>query len=321
MGGESRSRGHLALSGEAGHVRERHVTAPRRRPSRSEPPAPSSHTRLANHCRSSPGDIAFLLAHGVPETVLQSATRVAELRGTGARQELFFAGYNQELYWRLLAQDLGLVFSDHLRACMLDPDQHLPDGDLPRAPTRLVVRRGSVRLLVLAPDARQIALLRNALARAPALAQSILIAAPQTMQALVLRERQHLYARSAVGQLAQRFPRLSAGRLAAGRKDGPFVLSAAALVVALVYPADVVYAASWLLALIFLNSIVWKGAAAFHTPRPSRHEAVASRLLPTYSVLVPLRREAAVLPDLVKHLGALDYPAFGSKRTKHIAAS
>jgi cellulose synthase/poly-beta-1,6-N-acetylglucosamine synthase-like glycosyltransferase len=36
---------------------------------------------------------------------------------------------------------------------------------------------------------------------------------------------------------------------------------------------------------------------------------VPSGRLPTYTVLVPLYREAAVVPDLLAHLGKLDYPA------------
>ena len=40
-----------------------------------------------------------------------------------------------------------------------------------------------------------------------------------------------------------------------------------------------------------------------------RHERVPDRLLPVYTVLVPIFREANVLPGLIQSLRALDYPA------------
>ena len=269
------------------------------------PSSGSHHERLG----PLPADIAFLLRSGVSGDILRTAARLARLRGTSAREELLSAGYNQGSYWSALARDLGLVFSATLRARELDAEQHIDDADLAREPIRLAVRRGSVHLLVLAPGPQQISALRRALARAPALAQRILIASPETMQALILRERRETYVAGAVHRLARRFPRLSAVRLADSRSRGPLALSAAALAIAALYPAQSLYAASWILALIFLNCVAWKGAAAFHRPRPPHCEAVPSRLLPTYSVLVPLYREAPVLGDLLRHLGALDYPA------------
>ena len=64
-----------------------------------------------------------------------------------------------------------------------------------------------------------------------------------------------------------------------------------------------------ILTLFFLNCSFWKAAAAFCRPRPLKLEPIPDRRLPTYSVLVPLYREAAVVPDLIRHLKRLDYPA------------
>jgi len=45
-----------------------------------------------------------------------------------------------------------------------------------------------------------------------------------------------------------------------------------------------------------------------HAPRTAPQRLLWDNELPTYSVLVPLFREAAVLPDLIDALSALDYP-------------
>lgn len=70
------------------------------------------------------------------------------------------------------------------------------------------------------------------------------------------------------------------------------------------------------LALPFFCVVALKSAALWKTLRPARSPpdvAVAKRLalplpLPRYSILVPLHDEAAILPDLVSALLALDYP-------------
>jgi cellulose synthase/poly-beta-1,6-N-acetylglucosamine synthase-like glycosyltransferase len=42
--------------------------------------------------------------------------------------------------------------------------------------------------------------------------------------------------------------------------------------------------------------------------------------LPVYSVLIPLRNEASMVPQLFASMAALDYPALCIKRTKPIGA-
>jgi cellulose synthase/poly-beta-1,6-N-acetylglucosamine synthase-like glycosyltransferase len=41
--------------------------------------------------------------------------------------------------------------------------------------------------------------------------------------------------------------------------------------------------------------------------------------LPVYSILIPLRSEAAMVPQLFESMLALDYPALCIKRTKLLA--
>jgi cellulose synthase/poly-beta-1,6-N-acetylglucosamine synthase-like glycosyltransferase len=70
----------------------------------------------------------------------------------------------------------------------------------------------------------------------------------------------------------------------------------------------VLMAVGFLSTLFFLNCSFWKLSAAFRRLHPPRLEPISEERLPRYSVLVPLYREAAVVPDLVRHLSRLDYP-------------
>ena len=57
-----------------------------------------------------------------------------------------------------------------------------------------------------------------------------------------------------------------------------------------------------------MNCSVWKTAAALWRARPLGVAPACDDRLPSYTVLVPLYREATMVPDLVKHLRRIDYP-------------
>ncbi len=90
---------------------------------------------------------------------------------------------------------------------------------------------------------------------------------------------------------------------------GPVALAAALAGVGLLAPNATLAAIGLLSTLFFANCGFWKLTAALARPRRLKLEPLTTRQLPTYTVLVPLYREAAVVPDLVAHISALDYPA------------
>jgi glycosyltransferase XagB len=110
--------------------------------------------------------------------------------------------------------------------------------------------------------------------------------------------------------LARRFPLLSARCVVTQAQGWMLGLSAAALVVvALWRPLETLVALVILLSLLFEASAVFRGWLAWlggvaRVPA----EAAAGSDLPRYTILVPLYREAAVLPELVRALAAMDYP-------------
>ena len=267
--------------------------------------------------RGSPGrmpeltaDVEFLAHHGIPDNILQLATRLATIRGTVARQELFAIGFNRERYWSTLAAELSLPFLADLTDVEFQANSGLLTTESVRHATSVFILLNGRKLLVLAPGSEEIAPLRERLRASPDLADRLAIAAPETIRASLVARRHKVLTHYAVHRLAHVFPRLSARRFGQGGKSQPVLIVATPLfAIATILPLGGLETVGLLLTVFFMNCSYWKLRAAFSRPRPLRLESVSSERLPTYSVLVPLYKEASVIPDLVTHLLALDYPA------------
>ncbi len=59
---------------------------------------------------------------------------------------------------------------------------------------------------------------------------------------------------------------------------------------------------------IFTMAVVWRGVATAIAKTPNRMRRLAEPALPSYTVIVPLYREASMVADLSEALAALDYP-------------
>ncbi|MDE2384152.1 MAG: glycosyltransferase [Alphaproteobacteria bacterium] len=123
--------------------------------------------------------------------------------------------------------------------------------------------------------------------------------------------KQELLAEAANG-LRSRAPVFSAfRRISSAESQAGLVLLGVAVLLALMLPFDVFYIACCVpLTLLFL-SMVWLRLMALLEPKPLRRIApeMDDRLLPVYSVLVPVFRETRVLPQLLGALMAMNYPA------------
>lgn len=254
-------------------------------------------------------DIVFLARCGIPEGILKSAAALAAVRRTEAREELFAAGFSRRRYWEMLADDLGLQFADDLSGAEILNSPAGATVDAVRAASSLLVRRQGKTLLLHAPGRDAIEPLRRRLRQAPALAERVRICPPETIRAMLVSRRQAALNHYAVNRLARVLPSLSASRLGAGRgRQASVNLFCAGLGLCLADPFDVAVPALLICTIFFSNCAAWKIAAAFSVPKSPRLQPLASRHLPTYTILVPLYREAAVVPDLMRRLGALDYP-------------
>ncbi|HWA89595.1 MAG TPA: glycosyltransferase [Rhizomicrobium sp.] len=115
---------------------------------------------------------------------------------------------------------------------------------------------------------------------------------------------------AAIHGLARRFPELSARRVISRGQAAGFVLAAAVLVALLWrWPEATLLALVDALSAIFAAGVLFRAFLAWYGARTS--DRAVPRVpadLPLYTILVPLYREAAIVPDLVRALGALDYP-------------
>ena len=116
---------------------------------------------------------------------------------------------------------------------------------------------------------------------------------------------------AAIFALDRKTPLLSARRVVTPGQARTLGLSAAAFAAAAATaPSLVVHGLMGLMALLFAVSVFFRAWLAFLGARSERTGAVAepAAALPVYTILVPLYREAGVLPGLTRALLALDYP-------------
>lgn len=135
---------------------------------------------------------------------------------------------------------------------------------------------------------------------------------------LVLTVFRKAIADEAANDLFRQNPQLSARVVfSRGQKVG-FVAAVIGILVSLVlWPVPATIAALALVSLAFLGSTVFKflvamrGATYDVVERVTKAEvdALTDAELPTYSVLVPVFKEANIVPQLVGNLGKIDYPA------------
>jgi glycosyltransferase XagB len=253
-------------------------------------------------------EIEFLARRGIPKGVLAVAARRAIDHGTSPLQEMFALGFGKQRYWSMLAGDLGVAFVDDLSGATLEADSGLLSIEAVRRAASVLVRLNGRPLLVTAPARDELRLLRRRLHSMPELRSRIAIATPETIRAFNVARRHTALSRYALNRLAGVLPRLSSGQVYAKGMRGPMALVAAALGILFLAPFTTIFAMMVLSSLFFVNCSFWKLATAFRRLRPLKLEPLSDRQLPSYAVLVPLYREAAVVRDLVTHLTRLDYP-------------
>lgn len=236
--------------------------------------------------------------------------RAAARNGTHVHAEILASGgVALAAYVRSLAAFLGVPCLMHI-ATLSDVDTRIAS-----APAFVHAVVGDASLLVVDATgeppgvvAARVEMLRNS-GQAVGLAPGAAIAA--ALEAAASREALD----AAVHRLKRTSPESSA---AAPWRPWQYVLPALVFglvaVGALVLPDTTAAAASGLVAVPFLAVTVLRLLALREVLRSDarrpafRHGALPPHALPTYSVLVPLFREAGVIPDLVRALDALDYP-------------
>jgi hypothetical protein len=178
----------------------------------------------------------------------------------------------------------------------------------PAAPLEGVVVRAALspdpdRLAFFAPDRRMARQLRGLVTRFPREADRIRITTPEAIAAALLR-------RSGGGG-PHLDPVFSARRVATGRQMIAILLILlAGGICTWLTPAAAAWAAEIGGAVFFFGVTMLRFVAAGHAARqPARPVIWRDGDLPVYSVLVPLYREAGLVPELVEAMAGLDWPA------------
>ncbi len=255
-----------------------------------------------------PPEIAFLAGHVAMEKLASLAERARRL-GVGVDEILFAARIApEEVYYRALARHLALPFAD------LDGEAWRPRGDAAQ-----LVEGAAARLAVLhAPDGRAhivVAPRGDALRqiveevpRRPELAGALAIAAPEALRRYVAAVGAAPLGALAADGLATARPEFSAQRPAPRHIDVAIIVALVAAFLTISGHPVVAPIVHGMMAAVFLGGLGLRVALSLVPPLVRPLPMIADRALPPYSILVPLYREAAVVPKLVRALAALDYP-------------
>lgn len=268
----------------------------------------SSAAGLAREAGALAPEIAFLAAQGIAPDILLRAMRAAAEAGVSADRALLGEDFPEEAFYRLLARHLGLPYLSAPLALAAPQQARAAESKIGVEP--LVRNRLGLRF-VLAPRGQVLREVLRHMKPGRARGAGLAIASPHRLEALVRRrDRQERVAQASSG-LADWDRRLSAkSGLATGQRV--IVAMTAAIVCAgLVFaPATAWAAACLVICALFLASILVRLAATAASPVASAPACppLPAHDLPFYTVLVPLHREAGMVPQLVAALDALDYP-------------
>ena len=240
----------------------------------------------------------------VDPALLDAAARRADALGVGVDEVLRCHGIlSPDLIASTLAEQLG-VFLDPLR-------EDVPATRLDVASKGVFVRRGTrgEELITVAPRGNGIRRFAAAIAREPRLAAHLRIASPERLSNHVRKVFRPQLTQQAVNGLRTSRPDLSAARY--GRDSARWFAAAAgiAMIAAVLFAMNSLHVATeYLLTLLFISWTVLRLAACAVSVIPERAARIPDRSLPIYTIIAPLRGEAAVVANLIAALKRIDYP-------------
>jgi glycosyltransferase XagB len=240
----------------------------------------------------------------VDPALLDAAARRADALGVGVDEVLRCHGIlSPDLIASTLAEQLG-VFLDPLR-------EDVPATRLDVASKGVFVRRGTrgEELITVAPRGDGIRRFAAALAREPRLAAHLRIASPERLSNHVRKVFRPQLTQQAVNGLRTSRPDLSAARYGRGSARWFAAAAGTAMIAAVLFAMNSLHVATeYLLALLFISWTVLRLAACAVPVTPQRAARIPDRSLPIYTIIAPLRGEAAVVASLIAALKRIDYP-------------
>ena len=246
-----------------------------------------------------PAEIAFLAAHGVPHPVLRQASALAARAGVTADVALLRHGLvDEDRFYRALAATLGLPFLDDM---LLDSRVSFPASILAGV---VPLRHGAGPRFALAPAGES---LRRLLAQP---VRGLAITSPAALRRAVFEVRGPAIAAQAAHALPYSKPEhsyrdgSSPGQIATLLAAVAALSAGAAHASSLIMPALALLATPVFLAMVVLRLAAAREPIATAPVRPPQR--LPDRLLPVYTVLIPLYRERRVVQQIVAAVAALD---------------
>ena len=260
-----------------------------------------------------PPEIKFLDDGKVSRDALKFCAEYAVSVNVTAEAALISEGFVGESdYYKRLASHLGALYleGDIRFSARVEPFLAMAAHVALLAPNDLNLRaafspRGAaLRELVLRVESGRLS------------ADAFAICAPRRFDAALRSRFEREFVEQAAEGLARRDRDLSAlGGPRSGQMFVLFGLALAVVVLAWILPSAASLGLQGALWLLFVLSIGLRTVATGAGRTEARVADLDDESLPVYSIIVPLHREAALVPQLLAALSAIDYPALGSKLT------
>jgi cellulose synthase/poly-beta-1,6-N-acetylglucosamine synthase-like glycosyltransferase len=255
-----------------------------------------------------PLEIGFLTAYGMPVAVLADVARHARAQGVSADVALIALGYMHEVsYYKALAAYVGVPFVEHNvpLAAHFDVREAIAAGLVP-----LAGEGGAQSSYLVAPRGEQVQTLLHFRRRGPAFIGRICLTTPRLLAAHVRAHAHYAIRHHASFALQEWNAQLTAGTPTTLAQRFLLILALALALasIALGATSRLVFSLAFSFMLIYVSVLRLFAAAVSGEERAHAHRPIAENQFPTYTILVPLYREAAVLSQLISHLDRLDYP-------------
>lgn len=266
-----------------------------------------------------PPELGFLQDRFADRASLQKVVHLARAWGAHTDQVLFAMNLvRPDDYYRALALHAGLDFTDLVH--------HAPNWSIYERVHKRVVETGDIAPIGQGDDGLQIAIAptgANArriarLAEQPYLSyqlrQQIFITTPSRIRTAFLERFRSTISRNALRGLEEKYPDSSArSGLTIWQKATGFLILLITAIGCWNAPSSVWICLNVFLVAIFMVVTLFRTSAVFWSALHQRqaqktHPPPPNSDLPVYTILVPLFREALVLPHLVQALLRLDYP-------------
>ena len=262
-----------------------------------------------------PDEARFFLSLGLGKPAVFRAAADARRHGSTIEQELISSGMlDAATFYEAVAEILGLPYLHAINPDNVFLTEHI-DTQLIKGPMLRLSRPANHAMLVIAPEVRTLATLRERLATAPGMRAGLAISSPAAIRAAIWSANRQQRVERAVSRLFSDTADLSARVVMTGRQGFALGLSAALLpMLILAFPLETLFVTHIGLSTIYLMATGFRAAAlrlgqrtTMTTPGIADQQKPEAPL-PIYTVLVAVYREEQMVPQMIKALDRLDWP-------------